>query len=315
LYRYEYEVIDNVVDEIDYVLSGIGKNLDSGFTSLGPIQTLTMVGVGSTATATITSIVNGGIRFITVTNRGGGYTGIPRIGISSAPSGGTTGIATAVMIGGVVACNDNINPSAKSVQEVRILNPGFGYTTAPGVRFINGGGSGAAATATIGNGIIGTITVTNAGSGYTAAPSITFAGVSSVSAAATAIVNDAGNITSIQITNSGLGYTQAPTVAISSPFTSGIGTYQFNEVIVGSISGTTARVRSWNAITNKLEIATVDGEFVAGETIVGSASSASYKVRLINTDVVDDGYADNTDIETEADKIIDFSEFNPFGMP
>jgi hypothetical protein len=315
LFRYEDEVIDTGVDEIDDVLSGIGTNLDSGFTSLGPIQTLTMVGVGSTATATITSIVNGGIRFITVTNRGGGYTGIPRIGISSAPSGGTTGIATAVMIGGVVACNDNINPSAKSVQEVRILNPGFGYTTAPGVRFINGGGSGAAATATIGNGIIGTITVTNAGSGYTAAPSITFAGVSSVSAAATAIVNDAGNITSIQITNSGLGYTQAPTVAISSPFTSGIGTYQFNEVIVGSISGTTARVRSWNAITNKLEIATVDGEFVAGETIVGSASSASYKVRLINTDVVDDGYADNTDIETEADKIIDFSEFNPFGMP
>lgn len=315
LFRYEDEVIDTSIDEIDDVLSGISTNLDSGSIAIGPIQTLTMVGVGVTATAAVTSIVNGGIRFITVTNRGGGYTSVPRVGISSSPVGGKTGIATAIMIGGIVACNDNVNPSAKSVQEVRLLNPGFGYTTAPGVRFIGGEGSGAAATATIGNGIIGGISITNAGSGYTSAPLITFTGISSVSAAATAIVNDSGNITAIQITNTGLGYTQSPTITISSPFTSGIGTYRFNEIIVGSISGTTARVRSWNAVTNKLEVATVDGEFVAGETIVGSASSASYKVRLVNTDVVDDGYADNTDIETEADKIIDFSVINPFGMP
>jgi hypothetical protein len=314
LFRYEDEVIDTGIEEIDDVLSGIGTDLDSGFVAVGPIQTLTMIGIGITATAS-TTLVNGGIRFITVSNRGGGYTSTPRVGISSAPSGGFAGIATAIMIGGVVACNSNVNPSAKSVQAVGLINPGYGYTVAPGIRFIGGGGAGAGATATIGNGIIGSITISNAGSGYTSSPTITFIGVSSVSAAATAIINDAGSITSIQITNSGLGYTQAPSITISSPFMSGIGTYQFNEVITGSASGTTARVRSWNSVTKKLEVATIDGEFIVGENIVGTASSASYKLRIVNSNVVDDGYSDNTNIEIESDKIIDFSEINPFGMP
>ena len=314
LFRYEDEVIDTGIEEIDDVLSGIGTDLDSGFVAVGPIQTLTMIGIGITATAT-TTLENGGIRFITVSNRGGGYTSTPRVGISSAPSGGFTGIATAVMIGGIVACNNNVNPLAKSVQAVRLTNAGYGYTIAPGVRFIGGGGSGAAATATIGDGIIGNITISNAGSGYTSSPTITFTGVSSVSAAATAIINDAGSITSIQIINSGLGYTETPIITISSPYMSGIGTYKFNEIVTGSTSGTTARVRSWNSVTKKLEVATVSGEFVVGESIVGTASSSSYELRMVNTDVVDDGYSDNTDIEIESIKIVDFSEINPFGMP
>jgi hypothetical protein len=314
LFRYEDEVIDTSIDEIDDVLSGIGTDLDSGFTAIGPIQTLTMIGIGITATAS-TTLVNGGIRFITITNRGGGYTSTPRVAISSAPDGGFTGIATAIMIGGVVACNDNVNPSAKSVQAVNLINPGYGYTIVPGIRFIGGGGAGAAATASIGNGIISNITISNAGSGYTSSPTITFTGESSVSAAATAIISEVGSITSIQITNSGLGYTQTPSITISPPSMSGIGTYQFNEIITGSISGTTGRVRSWNSVTKKLEVATVSGEFIVGESIVGTASSSSYKLRIVNTDVVDDGYSDNTDIEIESSKIIDFSEINPFGMP
>ena len=45
LFRYEDEVIDTGVDEIDDVLTGVSDNLDDGYTALGPIQTLTMVGV------------------------------------------------------------------------------------------------------------------------------------------------------------------------------------------------------------------------------------------------------------------------------
>ena len=59
----------------------------------------------------------------------------------------------------------------------------------------------------------------------------------------------------------------------------------------------------------------VDGVFSVGETLVGAASSASYQLRLIDTDINDDGFADNTDIETEADSILDFTEENPFGIP
>ncbi|BCU98987.1 MAG: hypothetical protein CM15mV24_2120 [Bellamyvirus sp.] len=64
------------------------------------------------------------------------------------PSGGITGIASAVMIGGINVCNQSANPAARSVQNVDIVNPGAGYTVTPGVQFIGGGGAGAAATAT-----------------------------------------------------------------------------------------------------------------------------------------------------------------------
>jgi len=311
LFRYEDEVIDTGVIEIDDTLSGIGTSLDDGLIPVGSIQTLTLVGAGVTASA-YTSIVNGGIKSITVTNRGGGYTSIPRVGISSAPAGGKTGIATAVMISGIVVCTDSANPSSQSVQSVRIVNPGSGYTVAPGIKFIGGGGSGAAATSIIENGIVGVITVSNAGSGYTSAPPITFTGISTVSAAATAILSPTGSIQAIYITNSGAGYTQAPTITIGSPYMIGIGTYTFNEVVTGSQSATTARVRSWNSTTNKLEVASISGEFLVGETIVGAG--ATYIIRAINENVVDDGFAANQEIETEADLIIDFTERNPFGQ-
>ena len=312
LFRYEDEVIDTGIDEIDDTT--IGTATTEGTGGVAVTQILNMIGIGSTATAT-TTLINGGIRYITVTNRGGGYSSVPTVGISSAPAGGVTGIATATMIGGIVVCNDNINPENKSVQNVLLVNPGFGYTVAPKVKFIGGGGSGASAVATIGDGIIGPIVVTNAGSGYTVAPTITFNGISTVSAAATAILNDSGSITAIRITNSGLGYTQAPTITISNPSFVGVGTYQYNEIITGSRSGVTARVRAWNSITKILEVSTVTGSFIKGETLVGAASSAAYVLSKSSYNNLRDGYASNEDIEEAADEIIDFTESNPFGMP
>ncbi|MGA1046380.1 MAG: hypothetical protein ACO3UU_00035 [Minisyncoccia bacterium] len=313
LFRYEDEVIDTSIDEIDELISG-NNNLNEENTISGNITNLTMVGVGITATATA-SIVNGGIRFITVTNRGGGYTSVPTIGITSAPPGGQTATAIAEMIGGIVVCNENINPQSKSVQKVLVVNSGYGYTIAPGVRFIGGGGKGATATATIGNGIIGTISITNSGSGYVTPPSITFAGIASVSAAATAVVSAAGSITSIYLTNAGLGYTQSPIITISNPALTSTGNFTFNELVTGSQSGVTARVKSWNSTTNVLQVAQVNGQFIVGENIVGSASSASHYLRSIDVYVARDGYVANDEIEEESDQIIDFDETNPFGMP
>ena len=310
LFQYEDEVVDTGIEDIDDNISGSSENT----VPVGNTQKLTMVGLGATATA-IAEIVNGGVRFITVTNRGGGYTNIPTVGISSAPSGGKTASAIARMIGGIVVCNDNTNPQAKSVQSVEIINAGYGYTVAPGVRFIGGGGRGATATATIGDGIVGIITVTNSGSGYVSSPAITFTGISSVSAAATAILSDSGSISSIRIINAGLGYTQPPTITIGNPSLISSGSFIFNEIVTGMQSGVTARVRSWNSVTNILEVSQVNGEFIPGENIVGSASSASHYLRKIDVFAVKDGFATNDEIEEEANKIIDFSENNPFGMP
>jgi len=315
LFRYEDELIDTSIDEIDKLIDG-NDSTDSDKVPVGNIVNLTMVGVGVTATATA-SIVNGGVTHITVTNRGGGYTSTPTVGISSAPDGGGTASAIAKMIGGIVVCNNNINPQAKSVQEVLITNAGYGYTVAPQVRFIGGGGKGATGIASIGNGVVGIITVTNAGSGYVNPPTITFSGISTVSAAATAVVSAAGSITSIYITNAGLGYTVAPTITIGNPALNSTGNFVFNELVTGSQSGVTARVKSWNSTTQVLQVSNLTGDFKLGENIVGSASSASHYLRSVNILVAksDDGYSANDEIEEEANDIIDFDETNPFGMP
>lgn len=314
LFQYEDEVIDTGIGEIDDTIGGSDDNdPDNSFVPIGPIQTLTLVGTGVTATA-ITNIVSGGIRFFTVTNRGGGYSSAPRVAISSAPSGGLTGIGSATMIGGIVVCTDNTNPNLKSVQSVEVINSGFGYTVAPKVAFF-GDGAGAAATCTIGSGVVGIITITSGGSGYVDTPTITFTGISTVAAAATAIVSSAGTITQIRITNAGLGYTLSPTITIENPSLTSTGNFIFNEVVVGSASSTTARVKSWSSVTNILEVSNVTGEFEVGENIVGAASSASHELRLINTYPPDNGYSANEEIENEADQIIDFSERNPFGTP
>ena len=84
LFRYEDEVINTGVDEIDDTLEQINA-ADGGTIIIGAsTQKLTVVGVGVTATAS-TMIVNGGVKFINVTNRGGGYTSTPIVGLSSAP--------------------------------------------------------------------------------------------------------------------------------------------------------------------------------------------------------------------------------------
>tara|TARA_B100000287_G_scaffold359347_1_gene351367 strand:+ start:691 stop:2139 length:1449 start_codon:yes stop_codon:yes gene_type:complete len=325
LFRLEDEVIATGIDEIDNNLIGEEYDglTDDGINTIqGPTQTLTLVGSPVQATATV-AIFDGGVRQFTVTNRGGGYSSVPTVVISAAPSGGTTAVGIATMIGGINVCNLNANPRDQSVQRVDVANSGAGYTAVPGVRFTGGGdgGTGAAATATIGDGVVGIVTITNGGSGYTVPPTITFSnevfesGVTTVSAAATAVVSAAGTISNIFLTNSGVGYSVAPTMSIAASGSSGSGTFQFNEVVTGSSSGTTARVRTWNSETNVLEVGTVSGEFTRGETITGATSGAAYELRVADVQPADDGFADNINIETEADAIIDFSEQNPFGMP
>ena len=322
LYRYEDEVIDTGVAEIDDELTGDDSDgtTDEGIsTILGPTQTLTLVGTGVTATA-VTNIVDGGVRYITMSNRGGGYINIPSVGLSSAPAGGVSAVGIASMIGGIQYCNLNINANQKSVQAIYLSNAGAGYTVAPAVTVTSSSGSGAAGTAYIGDAVVGIITVTGGGSGYVESPSITFtnevflSGVTTVSAAATAYLSSAGIVTSIHIINAGLGYSVAPTVTIGSPSTDSTGNYLFNEIVTGSVSGTTARVRTWNSSTNVLEVSSITGTFSNGETITGGSSGSSHVLRVVDTSL-DSGFADNYNIETEADSILDFSEANPFGTP
>ena len=318
LFRYEDEVIDTGVDEIDDTLEAT-EGADGEDFIIGGTQLLTVVGTASQATAE-TMLVNGAVQFITLSDRGSGYTYAPRVAISSAPSGGVQGIGTVYLKSGIVVCSGAADPADQKssvVQSAYLTNPGAGYTTGPDVEFFGGGGSGAAATCGMGNGSIGIVTVTSGGSGYSTTPLITFTGVSTTGAAATAIVSTAGTISAIHISNAGSGYTVAPTVTIAAPATStGSGNFAFNEVITGGTSGTTARVRKWNAVTSELEVSTVEGSgFRKGESITGGTSGAVHSIRLIDLTNFDDGYADNDGFETAADDILDFTEGNPFGQP
>jgi len=301
LFRYEDELINTTIEEID------DNTIDSGF-----IQTLTMVGAAVTATATA-QIFNGGVRKIILSNRGSGYKSVPTVAISSAPSGGLTATGIATMISGIIDCE---GLASDRIQGVEITNSGYGYTVAPSVSFIGGEGSGAEATTEIADGIVGIITITNGGSGYTGSPIVTISSPGiGTTATATAYINSSGSVTSIRITDTGVGYTSIPTVTIGSPIATGIGTFAVNEVVTGSISGTTAIVNSWNAVTNELKVSKISGSFTSGENIVGSESGASRKLRIVGEYNTTDPYAQNDVIEEEADLILDFSEVNPFGTP
>jgi len=321
LFRYEDEVIDTGVSEIDDTLTGDnadGTSEDGLSTLLGSSQTLTLVGTGATAAAVIGFNTEGSIRLITLSNRGGGYSAIPTIGVSSAPSGGVTGILTATMISGINVCNLNISDNLKSVQQVVITNPGSGYTIAPTLQVTGGGGAGAAGTVFIGDGAVGIVTLSDAGSGYTTAPTVTITapvGAANTRATAEAVVSSAGTITSINITNAGAGYTSSPTITIGNPALDNSGNFKFNEIVTGSITGVKGRVRTWSATTNVLEVANVSGMFSIGENITGNSSGAVHALRVVSEDPPEDGFADNVNIESAADGILDFSEQNPFGIP
>ena len=313
LFRYEDEILDTGVTEIDDNVA------DEGY-----IQTLTLVGSAATATAAVRGgVVDGGVRFFTLSNRGNGYSSAPRVAISSAPTTGLTAVGVATMIGDLVDCTGDKADS--KVQGVEVVNAGYGYTEPPSVAFFGGGGAGAAATATIGDGVIGIVTVTSGGSGYSTAPGVSFtnevflSGVTTASASAHAYINGAGIVTAVYLTNAGLGYSTAPTVVVSNPVgfgtTVGIGTFVYNEIITGSVSGNTARVREWKSTTNTLEISNVTGDFLPNDIVQGGTSGAIYKVRVVNTDNLVDPYAQNDIIESEADNILDFTERNPFGNP
>ena len=104
------------------------------------------VGAGNTA-ATGTSTLAHSVLSLTITNGGSGYVAVPTVAFDAAPAGGRNASGTA----------HDVN----SVFVVVITNPGSGYTSAPGVSFAGGGGSAAAATASIET--TGTLTINSLG--------------------------------------------------------------------------------------------------------------------------------------------------------
>ena len=311
LFEYEDEVIDTSIEAIDTQVE------DEGY-----IANLKLVGIGQTATAS--AIVNSGyIREIFLNNDGSGFTGTPIVSISTSPSGLSGSNATAVAF-------TTSRANVTSVEKILLTNAGFGYTEVPTITISGGGGTGAAATCSINtasNGVIRYV-VNDGGVGYGTVPVVTVAapaggvaadraiGIASIGIDATSGFNE---VKSIFVSNAGAAYTSAPTVTIANPETiSGIGTYQFNEIVQGMRSGTQARVKNWDYDTKILKvgnvgIGTTTTGFFAGEDIKGLSSGALFSVSIFDEDNSTDKYNEGDIFESEADLLIDFSESNPFG--
>ena len=298
----------------------ITDEIDSVLESQGFITTLKLISIGSTASVGVTTS-SGYIRKISLTNDGYDYTSVPTVAISTAPPGGVDATA--------VAITSSIN-NVFSVKEILLTNPGAGYTVIPTVSIVSAGqtitgvgyttyGVGAAATAILvtSSSGIGLVSIISGGSGYPSAPTITFA--TPTSGVGTAIgrlsVTTDNVVDKVFISDAGIGYTSGTSSATISnpPIITGIGTFQYNEEVIGSISGAKARVKTWDVTTNTLKVGTTDGTFLASDVIVGSSSSARYSVDYIETAEFSDKYDKSDEIQKEADLIIDFTESNPFG--
>jgi len=331
LYRYEDEVIDTGIEDIDDEIA-----------QLGYIQTLSLIGPGAASTATGTvSISETGALSISLSDAGANYDTLPTIGISSSPDGGTTAVGIASFLTGFTGGIDG------RIASVLLTNTGAGYTVPPSITFDSTTGVGAAASASLVSNAISNVVVTNAGFGYTGNVGVAFTfpqslidsivdvssnsltmdstttsydsgspfGVGFEDARGVAYVNSAGIVTFVALTP-GQGYLNVPDVVFETPpGITATGTFKFNEIIVGAASSATARVKEWDASTNKLEISIIDGEFGPGEQIIGQESGATYTIFDSESDDLVDPLADNDTFETTADSIIDFSESNPFGMP
>lgn len=302
LFEYEDEEINTPVPEIQERMSDVGY-----------ITTLTLVSIGVTATAESLVAQTGAVNKIFLNNDGYGYVTAPTVTVEAPPAGGQRATA--------VAITTSTRSAVRAIKEVVLVNAGFGYTTPPRITINGGGGTGAAATCSISNNSVYKINVLNGGQNYYVTPQVSIAGPTGVGVTATAIANISagGTISSIYIRNAGTGYTATnpPVVTIANPPLVGFGTFIRGERVVGQKSGTIAIVKDWSNTNQNsektLSVQINDGEFLPGEIIVGTASSAQYSVKVYDTDSNNDKYRQNKDFETEADIIIDFSEKNPFG--
>ncbi len=140
-----------------FVVGGTVSDGGSGYTVSPDVSFLDASGTGAKATATV---VNGAVTAIHIVNPGSGYSPKTTLTIAPPPSPprAATGFAQWALSGHVVG--------------VVLTEGGSGYSTAPTVELVGGGGKGATAVATVVNGVVTAITIRNPGSGYTSAPTV-----------------------------------------------------------------------------------------------------------------------------------------------
>lgn len=276
-------VMNGTIDRMSLTNGG------SGYTSVPTIGISGGGGSGATATAVMGASPGAG----TIDNAGSGYSGSTNITVSG---GGGSGAAFAVTLSGgsITAITQTsagtgytsvptltvVDPDARpgrdgavsctlSVVSLTITATGSGYTSAPTVAFSGGGGSSAAATATIAFDVA-SVTVTNIPTAsnslsHTTVPSVTFSGGGGSGAAATAVLSN-GFVESLTVTNAGSGYTSAPTVTLGLPSTN---TLRVNDTFIVRDKGADVYLDSLTLFNGILADSIDNSGFLVSVTIYG----------------------------------------------
>lgn len=191
-------------------LASMGQNYSS-------TPTVTAFGGHGSGMVLTPTVLSGGVVHVSIDDPGSGYQAGDVVQLAFSGGGSdTSAILQAVL-------------SAGGVASVNITNAGSGYTAAT-VGFSGGGGTGAAATATVGAGVA-SVAVTNGGMNYTFA-NVSFTGGGGSGAAATAAIT--GGVTSATVTAPGSGYT---TASVSITGGGGFGATATATLLAGAVTG------------------------------------------------------------------------------
>lgn len=160
-----------------------------------------------------------------------------------------------------------INQATGVVDEINVVEAGFGYTSVPTVTIV-APTSGTQATATAVMDSSGTrverITITNGGSGYIKTPLVTIAPPVQGTTATGTVTLDDGKLKTVTITNSGTGYTFAPSITITggtkNPLFYGISKYDYEvELNDAKRSIRLLDKRFLNQVKSEVEVILKDG--------------------------------------------------------
>lgn len=167
------------------------------------------------------------------------------------------------------------------------------------------------------------INVLSGGTGYTASgTTVTIGAINGASGAQAAATVSAGVITGIKIIQPGVGYAVPPGIVINGAGNGATaqavlapkGTYKFEEIVTGSISGAKGKVIRYDVTNKELELIDIVGKFLDGETLIGETSNAEWVINTFSSiENENDDFNENKWFEDEGDQIIDWSERNPFG--
>ena len=195
-----------------------------------------------------------------------------------------------------------------AVNQITLINDGYGYTSAPVVSIstspngLTASNATAVAITTSNTGSGSTtfsvkqVLITNPGFGYTQPPTITFSGAGGSGASARTGIGSTGVVYISSIQEAGAQYTSAPVVSIStSP--SGLSTANATAVAVVSAAGTVSGIRFTNAGFGYTQAPTVTialptasgsgvgtGNFVINEVITGESSLSTARVKSWDRD-------------------------------